>query len=116
MGMTQNRTTIQILKSITLPLFAKLRSVKWHFLSFVFKFFVPKLFLSLNSSNKPYCISVCYIQSVVYQEEDNDGCLLISICISLNFLLQNVFYKIGSLAKRPPIFVFLHFCIFAFRF
>ena len=35
MGMTQNRTTIQILKSITLPLFAKLRSVKWHFLSFV---------------------------------------------------------------------------------
>jgi len=73
MGMTQNRTTIQILKSITLPLFAKLRSVKWHFLSFVFKFFVPSLFLSLISSNKPYCISVRYIKSVVYQEEHYDS-------------------------------------------
>lgn len=73
--MTQNRTTIQILKSITLPLFAKLRSVKWHFLSFVFKFFVPNLFLSQNPSNKPCCISICYIKSVVYQEEDNDDLL-----------------------------------------
>ena len=52
-----------------------LRFVKWHFLSFVFKFFVPNLFLSLNSSNKPYCISVCYIKSVVYQEEHDDWCL-----------------------------------------
>ena len=51
-----------------LSLFSTLRFVKWHFLSFVFKFFVPNLFLSLNSSNKPYCISVCYIKSVVYQE------------------------------------------------
>ena len=55
-----------------LPMLSALRFVKWHFLSFVFKFFVPNLFLSLNSSNKPYCISVCYMKSVVYQEEDND--------------------------------------------
>ena len=55
-----------------LPMLSALRFVKWHFLSFVFKFFVPNLFLSLNSSNKPYCISVCYIRSVVYQEEDYD--------------------------------------------
>ena len=52
------------------PMQYALRFVKWHFLSFVFKFFVPNLFLSLNSSNKPYCISACYIKSVIYEEED----------------------------------------------
>lgn len=57
-----------------LPMLSALRFVKWHLLSFVFKFFVPNLFLSLNSSNKPYCISAYYIISVVYQEEDDyDG-------------------------------------------
>ena len=43
-----------------LPMLSALRFVKWHFLSFVFKFFVPNLFLLPLLAFKYIYVSVTY--------------------------------------------------------
>lgn len=49
-----------------------LRFVKWHLLSFVFRFFVSSLFLLPFPSFQYSCVSITYEQSTGFQEEDYD--------------------------------------------
>ena len=58
-----------------MPLSAKLRSVKWYFLSFVFRNFVSTMFLSHIPLARQLCISVAYERLTGFQEKDNDNSL-----------------------------------------
>ena len=100
-----------------LSLFSTLRFVKWHFLSFVFKFFVPNLFLSLNSSNKPYCISVCYIKSVVYQEANEQmGLHTYATGGGINLLLFSVLYiLLVKVILRFQVLILQRYAFFSIR-
>ena len=56
-----------------LPLFVVLRFVNRYFLSFVFRFSVPILFLLHIPPINLYCISITYDELTGFQEEDYDG-------------------------------------------
>ena len=71
-------------------MFAELRFIKWHFLSFVFNISVSSLFLLPNLFIKPYCGSITYEESAGFEEEDHDG-------------RRGLHYKANTFAV-PPLF------------